>query len=539
MWENTIITPERKEIILFDTTLRDGHQCPWAAVESDDQYFDVIRWLDSIWINISEVWFPASSEHEAWRVSEVAKMARDGEISMMVCGLSQMVDFQVYACLKSLAPAAESNKAFFHIYFPVDPNLRVASIWNKVSNNQAVEKVAQFAKLATEMWMISQFSPEWYSRVWENFDFCTDLFIAAAENGITHFNCPDTIGGEDPDSSQKEYYVKTIMRHKAILDKIFPENNFVWSVHNHNDLWNAVQNSINGVKPWTWIHKIEWTINGIGERAWNADLIQVITRMKTTLSDIYNIDHIDATKIQEVSDIVANHMLPVQPNYPIVWKNASKHTSWWHTNAVINNPTVYQPFDPKMTWWEISMTYGPNSWGNLAIHILEKQWYFCPKENKRELDEYLKTAMQNSGRYKWITNEELLELYFEFIGPVQILNYSKVKWENQQVQIAFEWKIFWKTDVLLEWETVFQALKEYLSKQISGYYVDDYTSKSESRWSASQAVTEIIIIHNETWAIIKGDWKDADIETSSLKALANAFNTIYINENYKIIDSER
>jgi len=71
--------------------------------------------------------------------------------------------------------------------------------------------------------------------------------------------------------------------------------------------------------------------------------------MKTTLSDIYNIDHIDATQLQDVSNIVANHMLPLQPNYPIVGKNAMKHTSGGHTNAVINNPTVYQPFDPEVT----------------------------------------------------------------------------------------------------------------------------------------------------------------------------------------------
>ena len=418
MWINTLWNnvwdDARKKIILFDTTLRDGHQCPGAAVEKDNDYFDIVRWLDGIGFDICEVWFPASSKHEAWRVKEVASMCQSGEISTMVCGLTQMVDFQVEACLHSLEPAAIVDKGFFHIYFPVDPVLREASIGNKISNEEALSNVAKFTKMAKDSNMRIQFSPEWYSRVGDNFDFCTELLIAAAENGATYFNMPDTIGWEDSDNKEKEYYVSSILKHKKILDKSFPDNNFVWSVHNHNDLGNAVQNSINGVKKRTGIYKIEWTINGVWERAGNADILQIITRMKTTLADQFDIDHIEASKILSVSQLVSKLMLPVQPNYPIVWDNAMKHTAGGHANAILKNPEVYQPFTPTLVGWEISLVYGPNSGGNLAINILKENWYDCRNINKRGLDGFLKKKMQETGRYKGITDEELLELYIEY-----------------------------------------------------------------------------------------------------------------------------
>lgn len=536
-WE-AIWEDGRKEIQLFDTTLRDGHQCPGAAIENDNDYFKVVRWLDKIGFDICEVWFPASSEHEEWRVNQVAQMCRDGEISTMVCWLTQMVDFQVEACLRALEPAMGIKKAMFHIYFPVDPKLNQASIGNKVSSSQSIEDVARFTKMATDMWAVVQFSWEWYSRQKnggiDNFDFTTDLIIAAAENGATYFNMPDTIWGVDP-LSDDEYYVQTIMRHKAIIDEKFPGNDFVWSVHNHNDLWNAVENSIRGVLPGTGISKIEWTVNGIWERAGNADLNQVIARMKTTLGGKFNIDHISAEHIWEVSQLVAALMLPVQPNYPIVGENAMKHTSWGHANAMINNPEVYQPYSPWLIGREISLVYWPNSWWNLAANILEKQWYICgSKEERREFDSYAKAKMQETGRYKWVTDEELLEIYKDFRSPIKISDYGKNKneWSNE-VEVKFEGRIFWEENLVLQWWTVFTALSDYIKTQIPWYKIQDYSSKSWEPWSRSDAITQVIIVHEDTWVQITGIWRDADIETSSLKALANAFNQIFVESNYK------
>ena len=524
----------RKKIILFDTTLRDGHQCPWAAIENDEDYFWVVRWLDKIWFDICEVWFPASSAHEAWRVNQVAEMCKAGEISTMVCWLSQMVDFQVDACLQALASAIEVQKGFFHIYFPVDPKLRLASIWDKVSDSQAVEDVARFSKMAYDMWAIVQFSPEGYSRVWDNFDFCTDLLITAAENGATYFNMPDTIWGEDQDNTSKEYYVDTIIRHKAILDQRFPGNNFIWSVHNHNDLWNAVQNSINGVRQWTGISKMETSINGVGERAGNADGCQIITRMKTTLANQFDIDHIVAKHISEVSQLVSKSMLPTQAHYAIVWANAMKHTSWWHANAILRNPTVYQPFDPSIVWWKIRLVYGPNSGGNLAIDIIQRQWYVCPREDKRALDEFLKQKMKETWRYKWVTDEELLDLYKEFRSPIKIIWYEKNKIdESNWVEITFDGKLFWEESVKLRGETAFTVLKDFLSEKIPGYSVKNFRSGSVELWSRSKAVTTVEIVNKETEEMTVWVWRDNDIETSSLKALANAFNEVFIDKHFK------
>ena len=525
----------RKEIILFDTTLRDGHQCPWAWIENDKDYFNIVRGLDSIGFDICEVGFPSSSKHEWWRVSEVAQMVESWEISTIVWWLTQMVDFQVDATLKSLEAVSKINKWFFHIYFPVDPNLREASIWKKISNEQALKDIAKFSKLASDMWLIVQFSPEGYSKVWNDFDFCTEAMITAAENWATYFNLPDTIWWQDKYNNKDEYYVDKAIRHRKIMERKFPNNSFVFSVHNHNDLWTAVDNSIAAVLDWTWISKIEWTINWVWERAGNADLNQVVTRMKTSLDNKFNIDHINASEITRVSNLVSNIMLPVQPNYPIVWENAMKHTSGWHTRAMLKNPTVYQPFDPEVVWWEISFVYWPNSGWNLAIDIINKQWYFYSFEDKRELDEFLKSRMKETGRYKWLTNNELLDLYFEFRSPIKINDYSKTKLENSEnISVIFDGEIFWEQSIELEWETVFMSLKEYLSDKIPWYNVWKYSSQSETSGSSSKAETMIEIMNKDSWENIIWIGRDNDTEVALLKALANAFNKIYINENYKI-----
>jgi len=445
-----------------------------------------------------------------------------------------MVDFQIEKTLEALEPLNWTWKWMYHLYFPIDPKLRAASIWDKITDEQALADIERYWNMIQDMNLLWQFSLEWYSNIGSKDDLGVEMIITAIENGFTYINLPDTKGSEDPDNPNKEYYVETIRRHKRKIEDRFPGRNIVWSIHNHNDLWLAVQNSINGVKKWTWISKIEGTINGVWERSGNADLIQIIMRMKTTLSSLYNIDHIDATHLQSISDMVSELMLPVQPNYPIVWSNAMRHTSWWHTNAMLKDPTVYQPFPPELTGWRINLVYWPNSWGNLAISILEKNWYNCPKEDKQELDQYLKSRMQETWRYKWITDMELIELYEEFRSPIKIKWYEKKRViDSNQVQIDFDGELFWENNIRVIAETAFSWLKDFVSQKIPGYSVKDFTSKSNEEWSRSEAISTVEIICEKTQTVTVWIGKDKDIETSWLKALANAFNQIFINMNYK------
>ncbi len=533
-WEN-IGDDWRKKIIFLDTTLRDWHQCPGAWIESDKDYFDIVRWLDDIGFDICEVWFPSSSKNEWRRVNEVAKMCKNWEISTIVWWLTQMIDFQVESTLKALEPLSWIKKGFFHIYFPFDPELRKASIWNKISDNQVLKDIAKFSKMAYDMWFIVQFSPEWYSKIWKNFGFCTEAMIAAWENGTTYFNMPDTIWWQDIYNKNEEYFLEKIKKHIEIMNKVFPENKFIFSVHNHNDLWTAEQNSIEALLKWTWISKVETTINWIWERAWNADSNQIIVRMKTTLKNIFDIDHINASNINRVSKMVSKSMLKVQDNYPVVWGNAMKHTSGWHTRAMLKNPCVYQAFDPELVWSKISFIYWPNSGWNLAISIINSKWYSCSHKNKRSLDEFLKKKMRETGRYKWITDEELLELYFEYVSPIKISNYSKnnIEWDKN-ISVIFEWEIFGKNSLELKWETVFIWLKEYISRKIPWYSVLDYSSKSETLWERSRAETRIRVKKDNSWKISEGIGVDNDTEMALLKALENVFNIIYFESKFKL-----
>merc|ERR1719411_1038763 len=179
----------------------------------------------------------------------------------------------------------------------------------------------------------------------------------------------------------------------------------IWSTHNHNDLGNAVINSLNAVVDGPCL-QVEGCINGVGERAGNVALEQVVMNLEAIRSkkiDRYHNDDqasdgkycihehgLHLPYLKHASDLIAQNMLPRQPNWPITGDNSAKHTSGGHTRAVMEHPLAYQPFNPKEVGNEVSMVFGPNSGGNLAKNIIEKQGYVCVNRKSAPESERIK-----------------------------------------------------------------------------------------------------------------------------------------------------
>jgi 2-isopropylmalate synthase len=403
-----------QQIKIFDTTLRDGQQCPGAAM-SFEKNIEYAQLASKVGVDVLEAGFPAASQTDFTIVNSIAQEITSINNSPIIAALCQLRESQIDITLNALQPAIRRQKARLHTYLPVDPALMPASLGEYAADRQnIVADVHRLIKKATDSGAEVEFSPEGYSRMGENFDFVTDVIRAAISAGATIINCPDTIGGACKWQG-KDYFVEKMQLHADIMRKEFPHKNITWSVHCHNDFALALENSMNAVflGPAT---QIEGCFNGIGERAGNVSLEQCIMYLKH-FGALGNgektfFTQANTAALQSLSDFVSCYMLPRQPHWPITGENAAKHSAGGHTNAIINNPLAYQPFDPKEIGNEISFLFGPLSGGNHAKTIIEKNGYPCAEEEKVAITQYIKNYY--ADRRKGITDQELLQGYLQY-----------------------------------------------------------------------------------------------------------------------------
>src|SRR5579885_1257794 len=384
---STNVTSQKIEI--FDTTLRDGQQCPGAGMsfEKNVEYF---RLACALRVDVLEAGFPSASNLDFQIVRSIAEETYKQEHKPMIAALCQLREEQVIKTIDALRPLIAIGKGRLHTYVPVDPELIVASLGDSACDKERiVADVFRLVKMAHDAGLEVEFSPEGYSRMKDNFDFTTDLIRSAVAAGARVINCPDTIGGASSFQGS-EYFVEKMKKHAAIIAAEFPHQEVIWSVHCHNDLGLAVQNTMNAVFDGP-ARQIEGCINGIGERAGNAALEQciMIVRQFGSSEDqddqqehrrFYTNCNLDA--IQVISDFVDRHMLARQPHWPVTGENAARHSSGGHTNAILRNPMAYQPFDPRQIGKDISFAFGPLSGGNHARAIIESQGYVCAEDEK-------------------------------------------------------------------------------------------------------------------------------------------------------------
>lgn len=413
-FESPETTPNK--VILFDTTLRDGQQCPGAGLTFAEN-IEYAHRAAALGVDVLEAGFPSASSTNSQIVNVIADELSNVENSPIIAALCQLRAEQVDQTLEALAPAIKVGKARMHVYLPVDPALMAASLGSRATDLKALAGDLHSAvTAATSLGVEVEFSPEGYSRVGPNFDFCTDLFRVAVEAGARIFNCPDTVGGAARYQGDN-YFVKLMKRHAEILENEYPDIPLIWSTHCHNDLGLALDNTLNAVFEGP-ARQVEGCFNGIGERAGNVALEQVAMIMQLWGS-IINPEQpfftsIDISKLESHCAFVAQHMLPMQPHWPIVGSNAARHSSGGHTNAILKNPLIYQPYDPAMVGKSISLTFGPLSGSNHARDILARKGINLPSQEKTSFTQFVKD--RTAHRRKGITDEEVVGLYRDYMS---------------------------------------------------------------------------------------------------------------------------
>lgn len=525
-------TPQ--QITIFDTTLRDGQQCPGAGMSFVDN-LKYARMASELGIDVLEAGFPSASKMDFDIVHTIATEIPKTGSKMVIAGLCQLRELQIDKTIEALTPAIPFKQARLHTYVPVAEELLIASLGDKADKQEITKNLFTFVKKAVDAGCEVEFSPEGYSRMGKNFDWVTELIFAAIEAGATTINCPDTIGGAHYFEGEN-YFVEHIKQHAKLVAEKFPNKQITWSCHNHNDFGTAVENSIHAVFEGP-VRQIECTINGLGERAGNASLEQCVMIIKhfAHLRDAKNplFTNIKTEKLQEISDFIAEKMLPRQPHFPVTGANAAKHTSGGHTNAILKNPLAYQPFDPKEVGNEITFVFGPLSGGNHAKDIIEKAGYICYDNEKADIAQFIKNMY--ADRRKGITDQELMESYFAYRAPIVIEGFNYSRSANQS-GIELQGKFFSEQNIKeqsIGKDSALSALKKAIDKHFPGTEIQDYSSQAVGEGIHASSLS-IILLKDKQSHIFEGQGQDEDIEISAMKALIDATNRAYIEQKFKI-----
>ena len=319
------------KLIIFDTTLRDGEQSPGASMTKDEK-LRIARALERMRVDVIEAGFPAASNGDFEAVRAVAGVIKDST----VCGLCRANDRDVQRGIDALHGAKAWRVHTFIATSPIHMEKKL-----RMTPQQVLEQAKLAVRYARNACPDVEFSPEDGSR--SEPDFLCRVLEAVIKEGATTINIPDTVGYAVP--QQFGEFIR------KLREKIPNSDKAVWSVHCHNDLGMAVANSLAAVMIGG-ARQIECTINGLGERAGNTSLEEVVMAVKTR-SDFFGLDSgIDTTHIVPTSRLVSQITgFVVQPNKAVVGANAFAHASGIHQDGVLKARQTYEIMRAEDVGW--------------------------------------------------------------------------------------------------------------------------------------------------------------------------------------------
>ena len=316
-----------RQIKIFDTTLRDGEQSPGCSTNLKEK-IEVAKRLEELRVDVIEAGFAISSPGDFESVNTVAKTVKD----CSVASLARAAEKDIDTAWEAVKDAADPRIHLFLATSPLHMEYKL-----KMTPQQVLERTAAMVKYASRYCSNIEFSAEDATR--SDIDFLTQVVNIAVKNGARTINLPDTVGYTTPQEMRAliEHMVKNV-ENADMVD---------FSVHCHNDLGMAVSNSLAGVLGGA--TQIECTINGLGERAGNTSLEEVIMAMHTRPDIFADVEtRIDTTKIYRASKTVYNIIGQNPPlNKPIVGKNAFAHESGIHQHGVLANKKTYEILTPE------------------------------------------------------------------------------------------------------------------------------------------------------------------------------------------------
>ncbi|MBQ91073.1 MAG: 2-isopropylmalate synthase [Acidimicrobiaceae bacterium] len=318
-------TTAKDRVVIFDTTLRDGEQSPGISLDVGEK-LEIAEQLARLGVDYLEAGFPIASQGDFDAVHAIASSVS----GPVICGLSRTAHKDVDRCWEAIQPAERRR---IHVFIATSPTHMEHKL--RMSPEQVRAEAISAVTRAREYTDDVEFSPEDASR--SDFDFMCDVLQAAVDSGAGTLNIPDTVGFAVPG--------EWAQRIRSIRERV--TGDYVISTHCHNDLGLAVANSLAAVEAGA--RQVECTINGIGERAGNAAMEEIVMAIRTREEQYPDVEvGIEISELARSSRMVSRLTgYPVQFNKAVVGRNAFAHESGIHQHGVLNERTTYEIMDPQ------------------------------------------------------------------------------------------------------------------------------------------------------------------------------------------------
>ena len=506
-------------VLIFDTTLRDGEQSPGATM-SHAEKLEIAALLDEMGVDIIEAGFPIASEGDFAAVSEIAKAAKNS----VICGLARANDKDIDRCWEAIRHARQPR---IHTFIGTSPLHRDIT---KLSQDDMVTRIHDTVTHARNLCDNVQWSPMDATRT--EHDYLCRVVEAAIKAGASTINIPDTVGYTAPRESA------ALIR--MLLERVPGAESVIFATHCHNDLGMATANSLAAVEAGA--RQIECTINGLGERAGNTALEEVVMALKVRQDIMPYSTGIDTTKIMNLSRRVSQVSgFAVQFNKAIVGKNAFLHESGIHQDGVLKNVETFEimrPADIGITETNIAM--GKHS-GRAALRAKLSDLGHELADN--QLNDVFVRFKALADRKKEIYDEDLIALMAD----------SAANTDSDYLQVKFL-RVVCGTEGPQTAELRMLVGEEELSASTTGDGPVDAAFKAvrtlfphEARLQLYQvhAVTEgtdaqatVSVRMEENGRIVTGSAADTDTILASVKAYVGALNRLRVRREKSAPDAD-
>ncbi len=397
------LTPPNDYVRIFDTTLRDGEQSPGASLTSAEK-LEIARQLARLGVDVIEAGFPAASPDDLEAVRRIAvEVGNPGPSTSrapIIAGLARANRQDIDRCWEGVRAAASPRIHTFLATSDIHLQYKL-----RMTREQVVERVREMVAYARSLCEDVEFSPEDAGR--SDPEYLVRVLEAAIESGATTLNIPDTVGYTTPEEFGA--LIRTLIRNTRGAEQV------TWSVHCHDDLGMATANTLAGLRAGA--RQAEVTINGIGERAGNTSLEEVVMALYTRPQVFGLRTRIDTTQIARTSRMVANYTsIPVQPNKAIVGANAFAHEAGIHQDGILKNQMTYEIMRPETVGLNASQLILGKHSGRHAFKVRLGELGYALSES--DLDQAFRRFKELADKKKFVADADLEALIAdEFYQP--------------------------------------------------------------------------------------------------------------------------
>src|SRR5215510_9546181 len=496
-------------VIIFDTTLRDGEQSPGFSMNTAEK-LEMARQLARLNVDVIEAGFPISSDEDFEATREVARQVGTLEGSPIICGLSRVGLMDIDRCWEAVKYARRPRIHTFVATSDIHLKYKL-----RKSRAEVLKAAVEAVRHARGYCQDVEFSPEDASR--SDFDYMCDVLAAVIEAGARTVNIPDTVGYAVPEEGGE--------RIARIRERVKGIENVVLSVHCHNDLGMAVSNALAGVM--NGARQIECTINGIGERAGNASLEEVVMAFKVRREKLGFTTGVVSEEIYKTSHLLSNTTgMMVQANKAIVGKNAFAHEAGIHQDGVLKQALTYEIMTPQSVGIQTNnIVLGKHSGRHALLKRYEALGYSL---GKQELDRAYMLFTKLADKKKSVYDEDLLAIVHDglkIIPERYHLKYVHATGGNQVLASATV-RLSRDEEFLVESasgdgpvEAIYRAIDRITG--VPGRLID-YSVRAVS--SGKDAVGEVFVHASFDGQSFSGKAASSDIIDASARAYLNAVN---------------